>query len=109
MPDESKVSTLSVEFVFPAEVGATMVALAGDFNGWSTDTHRLQRRDDGRFAIRIDLPTGRRYQYRYWIDDQEWENDWFADAYVPNEYGGNNSLIDLTASSPRMEATETQG
>jgi 1,4-alpha-glucan branching enzyme len=93
---------IAVTFVLPAEAGATDVAVAGDFNDWSTDAHRMSRRDDESFSITIELATGRRYQYRYWIDGRDWENDWYADAYVPNEYGGNNSLVDLTESSPRV-------
>ena len=94
--------SIPVTFVFPAEAGATEVVVAGDFNNWSTEAHRMSRMPDGHFAITIELIAGRRYQYRYWIDGRDWENDWYADSYVPNEYGGNNSQIDLTHGSARV-------
>ena len=86
----------------PREAGATSVAVAGEFNDWSVRTHEMRRRDDGSFAITLELQPGRTYCYRYWVDGERWENDWSADAYVPNEYGGDNSMIDLRESSPRL-------
>ncbi|MEO6123627.1 MAG: isoamylase early set domain-containing protein [Ilumatobacteraceae bacterium] len=99
-------SPIPVTFVFPAAAGAESVSLAGEFNEWSPDEHALERQDDDSFSITIELVPGRRYQYRYLVDGREWENDWAADAYVPNEYGGNNSQIDLTDGSERV-ATAT--
>jgi predicted carbohydrate-binding protein with CBM48 len=87
----------------PREAGATSVAVAGDFNGWSVTTHEMRQRDDGCFAITLELQPGRTYCYRYWVDGCRWENDWSADAYVPNEFGGDNSMIDLRDSSPRLQ------
>lgn len=86
----------------PKEAGARSVAVAGDFNEWSVRTHEMGQRDDGSFAITLELEPGRTYCYRYWVDDERWENDWSADAYVPNEYGGDNSMIDLREGSPRL-------
>lgn len=89
----------------PKEAGATSVAVAGEFNDWSVRSHEMGRRDDGSFAITLELEPGRTYCYRYWVDNERWENDWSADAYVPNEYGGDNSLLDLRDSSPRRRHT----
>ena len=63
----------------------------------------MGRRDDGSFAVTLELEPGRCYSYRYWVNDDRWENDWSADAYVANEYGGENSMIDLRESSPRRQ------
>src|SRR5439155_1022330 len=52
-------------------------------------------RDDQGFAIDLKLEAGRQYRFRYFLDGHRWENDWAADAYVPNEFGGDDSLIDL--------------
>jgi hypothetical protein len=91
-----------VTLELPKEAGATSVAVAGEFNSWSVREHEMRRRDDGSFAITLELLPGRTYCYRYWVDGERWENDWSADAYVPNEYGGDNSMIDLRESSPRL-------
>jgi hypothetical protein len=42
------------------------------------------------------LGAGRTYRFRYLLDDERWENDWEADSYVPNEFGGDDSVLDLT-------------
>src|SRR5688500_19528391 len=109
MRTESNVATSNGEqpelvvLELPKEAGATSVAVAGDFNGWSVTTHEMRQRDDGSFAITLELAPGRTYCYRYWVDGERWENDWSADAYVPNEYGGDNSMLDLRESSPRLD------
>ena len=43
------------------------------------------------------LPPGRAYRFRYLLDGHRWENDWDADAYVPNGFGSDDSVVDLTA------------
>lgn len=93
--------TVRVTFVLPASAGARSASIAGDFNAWSIDANPMERDVRGGFTVTLDLSVGRHYEYRFWIDDAEWENDWYADSYVPNEYGGNNSCIDLTEGSPR--------
>ena len=40
-----------------------------------------------------DLETGREYQFRYLIGNDTWENDWEADAYTPNEFGTEDSVV----------------
>lgn len=79
----------------PPEAAAETAAVAGDFNDWSTSTHEMTRDDDG-FSIDLRLEAGRRYRFRYYLDGRRWENDWAADAYVANEFGGDDSVIDLT-------------
>ena len=94
--------TIKVTFVLPAAAGAHNAAIAGEFNDWSIDANPMERDPRGGFSVTVELTVGRHYEYRFWIDDSEWENDWYADAYVPNEYGGNNSQIDLNTNSPRV-------
>ena len=45
----------------------------------------------------VDLDAGRAYRFRYLLDGQRWDNDWAADAYVANDFGGDDSVVDLTA------------
>jgi hypothetical protein len=51
----------------------------------------------GRVQPHCSLDAGRAYRFRYLLDDQRWENDWAADAYLPNSFGGDDSVVDLTA------------
>ncbi|HEX2576898.1 MAG TPA: isoamylase early set domain-containing protein [Aquihabitans sp.] len=85
-----------VTFELPAVVQATTVHLCGDFNDWSESATPLEARPDGRFAVTITLDHGRQYRFRYLVDGTRWENDWHADDYVRNEFGGDDSVVDLT-------------
>ena len=87
-----------VTFRLPHEVYADHVCVVGDFNDWSHDAHPMER-DGDEFVARIPLVPGRSYRYRYLLDGDRWENDWSADGYQPNEFGGDDSVLDLTGSA----------
>ena len=88
--------TASVTFTLPAQVGATRVVICGDWNDWSPDRDVMDPVQGG-FALTVVLEAGRCYRFRYLLDGRRWENDWDADAYVPNQFGADDSLVDLTA------------
>ena len=88
-----------VTFRVPLEMGARTVSVVGEFNDWSDNAHRMPRDDDA-FCVVIPLAPGRSYRFRYLLDGERWLNDWSADAYVPNEFGGSDSVVDLTDQSP---------
>lgn len=87
----------SVTFVLPKDAApdAGSVCVLGEFNNWSPDAHQLSRREEGDFAITLELEAGRAYRFRYVIDGWKYENDWFADRYEPNPYGGEDSVVDV--------------
>ena len=87
---------VDVTFEVDAAVQAERANLCGEFNSWATDAHPMQRKADGGFALTLTLDPGRAYRFRYLLDGVRWENDWAADDYVPNEYGGDDSLVDLS-------------
>lgn len=87
--------TVIVTFRLPREVAAQSAFVAGDFNNWSTSSDEMSLEDDG-FVIVIPLEAGQMYRFQYVLDGDRWENDWAADAYVPNKFGGADSVIDLT-------------
>jgi 1,4-alpha-glucan branching enzyme len=82
-------------FRLPAQVQATTVHVVGDFNDWSTSAHPMESDGDG-FVAHVPLESGRQYRFRYLIDGARWENDWAADDYVDNAFGGTDSVLDLT-------------
>lgn len=86
-----------VTFELPADAcgGGGSVHLCGDFNDWSPTATPLARRKDGRYSTTLSLPGGRSYRYRFLIDQERWENDWSADAYVPNVFGTDDSVLHL--------------
>lgn len=89
-----------VTFELPAEVAATAVHLCGEFNDWSATATPLVRREDGSFTVTLPLDVGRTYRFRYLLDDERWENDWEADCYVPNEFGSEDSVVQVPEAAP---------
>ena len=92
--------TVTITFRLPPEANAERINVVGEFNRWSNVATPMERDDDG-FVARISLPVGRTYRFRYLLDGQRWENDWAADCYVANEFGGDDSVIDLTMGGSR--------
>ena len=84
---------VDVTFTLPADVRANSVALCGEFNDWSAENIKLERDGDGSWRAIVTLKPGHSYRYRYLLDGERWENAWQADDYVPNPYGGDDSVI----------------
>lgn len=87
--------TCRVTFELPPQVEADTVMVVGDFNEWSTDATPMTKRKDGRFSVTVSLSADRAYRYRYLLDGDRWENDWEAEAYVENDHGSEDSLINV--------------
>ncbi len=71
--------------------------MCGEWNDWSADADVMRRDAEGGFSTTVDLEAGRAYRFRYLLDGERWDNDWAADAYLPNGFGGDDSVADLTA------------
>ncbi len=86
-----------VTFKLPKKAAprAKKVTIVGEFNNWNREATPLKRLKNGDWSVTLELQPGRQYRYRYLIDDSLWENDWFADRYVPNPYGGDDSIIEV--------------
>ena len=85
--------TCSVTFMLPEQVHAQSVHLYGDFTEWEKSPQTMTKQADGSFALTLSLTSGKDYRFRYLLDGQRWENDWAADAYVPNPFGTQDSLL----------------
>jgi 1,4-alpha-glucan branching enzyme len=81
-----------VTFALPATIWADTVHVVGDFNGWNERATPL-RHTETAWMITLELAAGYEYQYRYLLNGNEWHNDWHADRYVSNPYGGDNSVV----------------
>ena len=92
----SETGLVSVTFQLPASIWAESVHLVGDFNDWNRRAHPLTRtRQDDCWQVTLELERGKSYQFRYLVNGTDWQNDWNADRYVPNAYGGENSVLDI--------------
>jgi 1,4-alpha-glucan branching enzyme len=93
-----------VEFRLPADVGAGQAWLCGEFNDWSRDDTPMVAQEDGSLAVSVELEPGQSYRFRYYLGEERWENDWAADAYVDNEFGGSDSLVIVPTAEPAPSA-----
>jgi 1,4-alpha-glucan branching enzyme len=84
-----------VTFELPSEVEAKKAFLCGEFNNWDKKTQPMKRRKDGSFSQTISLKSGQQYRFRYVLDGKRWENDWAADAYLPNPFGSEDSVVEV--------------
>jgi len=85
-----------VTFRVPAEVApnAKSVSLVGEFNNWDESATPMTRLKNGSFKVTLDLENDHEYQFRYLLNEKEWENDADADKFVSTPYGNSeNSVI----------------
>ena len=84
-----------VTFKLPKEIKAKKAALCAEFNGWDPNAHLMRQLKDGGFSTTISLQTGKSYRFRYFLDNQRWENDGQADTYTANVFGSDDSVVHL--------------
>ncbi len=83
---------VKVTFTLHNVEGETAV-LVGQFNDWDATTHPMKKAKDGSFSITVNLPKDEKFEFRYFVNGDEWHNDAEADAYIPNEHGEQNSVV----------------
>ncbi len=74
-----------VMFTLSAEVvgEATSGLLLGEFNNWDyNEGIELEKQKDGSMKAVASLESGKRYEYRYLLNDGRWVNDGSAHQYV---------------------------
>lgn len=81
-----------VKFVYSA-VRADSVSVAGTFNNWTPGVLTLKRDSVGVWRGAVRLKPGI-YEYRFCIDGK-WVVDPSAKHIVPNEFGTNNTVLEV--------------
>ena len=76
--------------------GAKKIQVVGEFNDWNTKATPMEQLKNGTFKAILDLETGKKYEFKYLIDGEIWENDDYADDYIRNEFDTMNSVVNLT-------------
>ena len=86
----------NVRFTLVAS-GASAVAVAGSFNGWSTAATPLRRIDKNTWTADIPLGAGR-YVYQFVIDGHRWVPDPKAPRDAGDDFGATNSVVTVAGS-----------
>jgi 1,4-alpha-glucan branching enzyme len=84
-----------VTFELPVGLEVEAANLCGEFNEWSTTSHPLKRRKGGSSAVEVALKPGASYRFRYLLDGERWVNDDAADAYEPNPFSDEDSVVSV--------------
>ena len=82
---EVKDNHTHVTFVLPDDELTGKVSVVGDFNEWTPGVHTLVRRSNGTRSVKVAVPSGAVYRFRYlgeagrWFDDphveqREWQD-----------------------------------
>ncbi|MGB0346338.1 MAG: isoamylase early set domain-containing protein [Balneolaceae bacterium] len=87
-----KRTVCKVTFSVPSDIVTNEVALVGDFNDWDAASTILTKKN-GEYVTEVRLKPETEYKFKYLIDGETWENDYAADAYVPNEFGTEDSVV----------------
>ncbi|MCK0526286.1 MULTISPECIES: hypothetical protein [unclassified Anaerobiospirillum] len=94
---DGKKVTITFYIKKEATLGAQKIYLICEHNGWEPVAMKPMK--NGTFCGSISVLTGLQpsYQYRFKYvmpDGQEqFDNDWDAESYAPNPYGGENSVF----------------
>ncbi len=94
---------IEVTFRMPPIDGVVELFLCGDFNDWQKSGQPLRREADGSWVTTLTLEAGKSYRFRYFDNQGRWHNDWDADAYVPNAFGSEDSVVDLVSLLPQVQ------
>ena len=86
----ARTSADGTRFVWKGE--GTSVALAGEFNSWSTSADPMTKQPDGSFALTKKLEPGR-YMYKFVVDGTNWKPDPDATEKADDGFGGTNSVV----------------
>jgi len=87
-----------VTFRISEEIGtsAGTAHVVGEFNNWDFFSTPMKKLKNGSFTATLDLEKGREYQFRYLLDNKNWENDASADGFRSTPFGDSeNSVLAL--------------
>lgn len=90
-----RVDTGKLVFLFHHDE-AERVSVAGDFNHWDPAQTPMAREASGLWRADIELPPAGRYRYKFVINGQRWMEDPSNGLQEPDEFGGLNSVLNVT-------------
>ncbi|MFY8275079.1 isoamylase early set domain-containing protein [Pseudoalteromonas sp. SSDWG2] len=84
---------VTFEYMHP---DAKEVELVADFTQWQPVTMTFSKKYQV-FRAKLRLPKNSEFHFRYRVNEQTWDNDYEADAYVANGFGSDNSVVSTHA------------
>ena len=93
-----KVTFSLAKHELPEETKVDTVHLVGDFNNWDRESIPMKHLQKGDFKVSLDLELGKKYEFRYLLNDTTWHNDWEADEYVLGGFGKDNCVLEIPES-----------
>jgi len=90
----TKTTVMSQTFYY-RDPSATSVMLVGDFTHWRQSPISLRRESGGVWKASVPLTPGT-HHYRFLVDG-EWRDDPECTIRVPNPYGTQDNLVQVTA------------
>jgi serine protease AprX len=72
---------------------AALIALAGSFNNWAPDVLLMQPGKNGIWKIEMPMLPPGTYQYKFFIDDNKWQEDVENPLREPDAFNGWNSVL----------------
>ena len=85
-----------VTFKLPSSIAETAktAKVVGEFNNWDPAGIPMKKTKKGQFATSLDLPSNNRFEFRYLVDETNWETDFEADDLAPIPFGDEyNSVV----------------
>jgi len=90
---------LTINFLINADAAqnASKICLLCEHNDWQPI--EMTRQDDGSFTgeitVQIGIKPSYQYKYKYYMQDNtvKYDNDWEAEFYENNPFGGKNSVF----------------
>ena len=72
---ENKGGKVHLTFVLPADQPEGRVSVVGDFNEWTPGVHTLVKRSNGTRSVKVAVPPGAEYEFRYLAEGGVWFDD----------------------------------
>jgi hypothetical protein len=99
---------VEVTFRMPPLDDVVELYLCGDFSGWQVKGIPFVLEPDNTWVARLELDGGKKYRFRYHDNQGRWMNDREADGYVPNDFGSEDSILDLTIAEKKPAKAGTK-
>ncbi|MCL1946279.1 MAG: hypothetical protein FWF51_03880 [Chitinivibrionia bacterium] len=97
-----KAKKATVAFTTQIRNDASQAILTGEWDNW--EVWAMKKNKDGSFSVKLNIDSGRSYQFGYSIDGR-WEPDTDLPQHA-SPFGTSNSILDLTNVESVEEASE---